>query len=92
MPVCSSFVLSIPRNEDIYSELTWLEVFDLGSVFWLPEQNSSSSGPAVQSVSAVRLEREVVGSIPGDQRLFTPPAHVRRQPLPVWPPTFNKIP
>ena len=29
---------------------------------------------------------------PDDQRLFTPSAHARRQTLPVWSPTLNKIP
>ena len=29
---------------------------------------------------------------PDDRRLVTPSVHVRRQSLPVWPPTLNKIP
>ena len=46
----------------------------------------------MQVVSAALSERKVAGSIPDDQRLFTPSAQVRRQSLPVWPPTLNKIP
>ena len=42
--------------------------------------------------SVQRFRRGGVCSITNNQRLFTPTAHERRESLPVWPPTFNKIP
>ena len=51
-------------------------------------------GPVVQVVSAALSERKAARLIPmiSDFHTGTPSAHVRRQSLPVWPPTLNKIP
>ena len=60
----------------------------------------SNNAPPIRQAEAgkfclwldVYVEREVVGSLPSDQQLVTPPTHVRRQSLPVWSPTLHKIP
>ena len=46
----------------------------------------------VQVVSAALKERKVAGLSPDNQPFFTLSARVRRQSLPLWPPTLNKRP